>query len=144
MPVTLILQEFNINQVVIWSDSEAALQWVRNNGSKIVYVRNRVANILEIGAEFQFLHVASRDNPADLVTRGISLKQFFKESQCWMHGPPWLPHPQEWPVQKASVAVGMYEITAEVVAEPPKVVPIFGYTKYSSLRPLLPSDSICA
>ena len=125
-----ILKDFDIERVVIWSDSEVALQWVRNNNSKIPYVRNRVANIREIGSAFQFLHVASAENPADLVTRGISFKQF-SNSPIWFSGPKWFPNPNEWPVQKSSILV--CEIVSEITPELPSVDPIFDYTEYSSL-----------
>ena len=60
----------------IWSDSEVALQWLRNNKCDIAYVRNCVHEINEYKADFQFLHVPSCSNPADLLSRGQSLKLF--------------------------------------------------------------------
>ena len=129
-----ILKDFNIERVLIWSDSEVALQWIRNNNSNIVYVRNRVANIHETGSDFQFMHVASGDNPADLVTRGITFKQF-SNSPIWFSGPKWLPYPEKWPVQKPNIVV--CEIVSEVIPELPSVEPIFDCMKYSSLSKLL-------
>ena len=38
----------------------------------------------------------STDNPADLLTRGISTNQL-KSSHLWMHGPHWLPTKSDWP-----------------------------------------------
>lgn len=43
--VTNTLKTLNIENVFIWSDDEATLQWIKNNNSNILYVRNRVANI---------------------------------------------------------------------------------------------------
>ena len=43
-----------------WPDflqTKVTLQWVRNNNCRLVYVYNRVANICEIGSDFQFLLV---------------------------------------------------------------------------------------
>ena len=128
-----ILRDFNVERVCVWTDSEVALQWVRNNNSKLPYVRNRVANIREIGSAFQFFHVASAENPADLVTRGITFKHF-SNSQIWFSGPKWLTYPDEWPIQKFNVLV--CEIVSEVVPDLPSVDPILDYTEYSSLNKL--------
>ena len=129
-----VLNEFNIVQTITWSDSEAALQWLRNGNSKITYVQNRVKSIRELGVGFQFLHVPTKENPADLVTRGISLKQF-KKSTLWLHGPEWLSDCNSWPSQKQYVMVS--EIIAEPMPQVPKVEPILDLSKFSSLSKLL-------
>ena len=116
----------------IWSDSEVALQWVRNNKCDIVYVRNRVHEINEYKADFQFLHVPSCSNPADLLSRGQSLK-LFKKSQLWFQGPSWL-QTGEWPIQKEHVVI--HEITTEVVQQPTLNL-LFDITNYSDLDKLL-------
>ncbi|XP_064100808.1 uncharacterized protein LOC135211428 [Macrobrachium nipponense] len=82
---------------LIWSDSKAALHWIQNNKSKNVYVRNRVNKISQV-TEVRYLYVPGEENPADLVSRGISMRQF-KKSQIWFHGPSWLPNPEMWPEQ---------------------------------------------
>ncbi|XP_064080627.1 uncharacterized protein LOC135197492 [Macrobrachium nipponense] len=82
---------------VIWSDSKVALHWIQNNKSKNVYVRNRVNEISQV-TEVRYLCVPGEENPADLVSRGISMQQF-KKSQIWFHGPSWLPNPEMWPEQ---------------------------------------------
>ena len=79
-----------------------------------MYVRNRVHEINEYKADFQFLHVPSYSNPADLLSRGQSLK-LFKKSQLWFQGPSWL-QTGEWPIQKEHVVI--HEITTEVVQQP--------------------------
>lgn len=42
----------NIKTIVIWSDSEAALQWLRKDNSSILYVKNRVAVIHDLHEVF--------------------------------------------------------------------------------------------
>ena len=75
----------------LWTDNEASLQWVRNNRSEIVYVKNRVAEILRVKDRYRFrtLHVCSKDNPADKLSRGVSLSSQM-EDELWWHGPQWL------------------------------------------------------
>ena len=38
----------------------------------------------------------SGDNPANLLTRGISVQKLFS-SEWWFHGPVWLLSQQDWP-----------------------------------------------
>ena len=39
------IQHIKIKETYLWSDNEAALQWMRNDNSKVPYVKNRVAEI---------------------------------------------------------------------------------------------------
>ena len=64
------LSDVQIVKTFIWSDNEAALQWVRNNKCDTPYVKNRVALIKELSENFTFLHVGTKENPADLLSRG--------------------------------------------------------------------------
>ena len=66
--VQATLPEILFQTVYVWSDSEVALQWVRNHNCKQVYVRNRVSRIREIGSSCVYQHVRSEQNPADLLT----------------------------------------------------------------------------
>ncbi|XP_068215916.1 uncharacterized protein [Palaemon carinicauda] len=129
-----LFHHFFIEEVIIWSDSEVALQWLKNNKCKITYVQNRVAQIKEIGSSFKFLYVSTKENPADLLTRGISITQF-RKSRLWTHGPSWLSCPEKWPEQRFLVMI--CEIVSEIVPEVPIPEPIFDYNNYSSLRKLL-------
>ncbi|XP_076044801.1 uncharacterized protein LOC143027401 [Oratosquilla oratoria] len=115
-----------IKEVIIWSDSEATLQWVRNDKSNIPYVQNRVADIRSLGSSFGYQHVPSKENPADLVTRGISIRQF-KKAKIWTGGPEWLLFREHWPTQKPNVLV--CEIISERTQELSKVTPLFDYSK---------------
>lgn len=53
----------------MWSDSEVALWWKKNNNSPILYVKNRVEDILKTGPHINHRHLPTLDNPADLLTR---------------------------------------------------------------------------
>ena len=84
--VLVILNDIKISDVVIWSDNEACLQWVKYNRSNITYVKNRVAEIKEIASKFKFYHVLGEQNPSDLLTRGMNYKDFIN-SKLWFYGP---------------------------------------------------------
>ncbi|XP_064085400.1 uncharacterized protein LOC135200724 [Macrobrachium nipponense] len=112
----------NGEKLLIWSDNEAAIQWVRNDNCKMTYVKNRVAEIREVSANYQIFHVSTGENPADLVTRGVEVKDLVSNS-LWFKGPSWLPCEGLWPSEKDEVVV--YEITAEGQIDPVKVECLF-------------------
>ncbi|XP_069160245.1 uncharacterized protein [Procambarus clarkii] len=62
---------------------------------------NHVSEIKQVSAGFQLLHVPTKDNPADLLSRGMVFKQFTK-ADTWFHGPRWLVN-GSWPEQKPHV-----------------------------------------
>ena len=124
--------KFQYEKVAIWSDNEASLQWVRNQQSTITYVKNRVNEIRRLSETFQLLHVPSKENPADMLSRGVSLKTF-TESKLWFHGPEWLTS-GGWPTQKSHVIVN--ELTLELEPNIPPV-PILNNEEFSSLSQLL-------
>ena len=43
--ITQVLGYINFTHIYVWADSECSMQWVRNNQSNIVFVRNQVAKI---------------------------------------------------------------------------------------------------
>ena len=117
-----VLCDIDVKQTVIWSDNEAAIQWIRNDSSTITYVKNRVADIREMSNNYQIFHVPTTDNPADLVTRGVKVNDLVTNS-FWFKGPAWLPFVNLWPSQKDEVVV--YEITAERRTDPVEVECLF-------------------
>ena len=126
------LSRFNFENVYIWSDSEISLQWIRNCNSSIIYVKNRVAGIHEISKNFRFLYVPTQDNPADLVTRGVTTEDL-RSNKLWSKGPTWLIS-NDWPEQKEHLDIQVNEISVE----PENLVePIFDCEKYSSLTKIL-------
>lgn len=102
----------NIKETYIWSDNEAALQWLRNENSTITYVKNRVRDIKEHAGNFHYLHVPTNQNPADYLSRGVTCKTLQKDS-FWVSGPLWICHQEEWPRQRDEVV----SISSSVVTD---------------------------
>lgn len=146
------LKSLFIERVTLWSDNEACLQWVRNDHSKIPYVRNRVAEIRNIATNFEFRHVPTKDNPADLLSRGVSWDTLQK-NDIWFTGPSWLCYPQDWPTQSEHVPIlTLTTLTtnfsealfkAEDISSLPKILRItdyvFGFIKRSRPSTHLPT-----
>ena len=83
------------------SDSQIALPWIKGPSSRWKdFVENRVQEILERVPPDQWRFCPGNQNPADLLTRGISATQL-KENELWWNGPNWLKQSHShWPVHE--------------------------------------------
>ena len=89
-----------ILQTWLWSDSTIVLAWIRKHPHDFEpFVSVRLTEIDELTHEDTWLHVPSKQNPADCITRGITLNEL-KDESLWWHEPQWLTQPQQvWPSQ---------------------------------------------
>ncbi|CAG2185026.1 unnamed protein product [Mytilus edulis] len=72
--------------VTLWSDSQIVLQWLNTSKPLKRFVSNRIKEINELTEECKWKYCPTNCNPADLLTRGITAKQFM-ESVLWKTGP---------------------------------------------------------
>ncbi|GAB1864082.1 hypothetical protein CAJAP_05161 [Camponotus japonicus] len=80
----------SIGEVYAWSDSMIALAWIAGDPSRQkVFVSNRTSEIQSILPASHWHHVDGAENPADLISRGTTLKNL-RESEIWWVGPTWL------------------------------------------------------
>ena len=81
--------QFEYTSVHLWTDSMDVLFWLQSQPSRLVtFVANRCSSILENCPEASFYHVKSKDNPADIVSRGCSVNGLHS-SALWWSGPVW-------------------------------------------------------
>lgn len=82
----------------LWTDSSIALQWIQKEPHELkLFVANRVRAIQSETNRANWFHVRSEQNPADLISRGISPAKLVG-NELWWHGPEWLAKPQnQWP-----------------------------------------------
>lgn len=82
----------------LWSDNTTALQWIHKPVHELkLYVANRVKSVQNLTAMRNWHHIRTADNPADLVSRGLTAKELVNNNLCW-HGPSWLVEEQrKWP-----------------------------------------------
>ena len=89
--------------VFLWTDSEIVLSWINAQSFNFkTFVANRIATIQSLTLPEQWRHVKSKDNPADILSRGLSAT---KLSACtlWFYGPLFLHGRQElWPPRFSS------------------------------------------
>lgn len=82
-----------------WTDSTVVLGWLNSQTRRLkTYVANRVEQILDITNVKQWKHVLTDQNPADVLSRGLSAIKL-KESALWWNGPKWMLQEQQWPTE---------------------------------------------
>ncbi|XP_063915614.1 uncharacterized protein LOC135131698 [Zophobas morio] len=92
------LLDINVEKYFYWTDSEVVLAWLKTDPAKLkIYVANRVTKIQELSKITDWSYVKSKQNPADILSRGMAVKQLQK-SFLWWHGPEFLLQPaSKWP-----------------------------------------------
>ncbi len=95
-----------IHDVYAWTDSTIVLSWVNKSPTNLkVFVANRIASIQDVIPPRQWRHVRSKDNPADLASRGVSTSDLLN-STLWWEGPSWLKGPpSDWPLLLSNPAI---------------------------------------
>lgn len=73
-----------------WSDSTVVVSWIQGDSYRWkTFVANRIGQIHQLTSPSQWSHCAGTNNPADLLTRGVSASQLI-DSALWLQGPGFL------------------------------------------------------
>lgn len=94
--------KINFSQTYLWVDSNIVLAWIHSTEPNKLkpYVKNRVIEINKNSDKESWHWVPSKDNPADLISRGVTADKLL-DSTLWWAGPNWLSKQKgEWPIQK--------------------------------------------
>lgn len=85
----------------LWLDSSPAYFWMKRIPRELkTYVGNRVASIQENTDINCWRHIDGKENPADLLSRGIPTRELIN-NRMWLHGPYWLSLSEDqWPKSK--------------------------------------------
>ncbi|GFT62879.1 integrase catalytic domain-containing protein [Trichonephila clavipes] len=76
-----------IHKIWMWTDSTIALAWIKTEPHKLkTFVSNRVAEIQALSKDYHWKHVSSKNNPADLISRGCNVDKLLK-NEMWFSGP---------------------------------------------------------
>ncbi|XP_055633757.1 uncharacterized protein LOC129774084 [Toxorhynchites rutilus septentrionalis] len=81
-----------LNAEFYWCDSQVALTWIRGPPTKWkVFISNRTQQIQQLTDAKDWYYVKSASNPADLVSRGITIGQLIGNKKTfWINGPEFL------------------------------------------------------
>ena len=70
-------EELKVEKIMIWSDSQVVLTWLKYERSFNIYVRNCIDEIFNLvpSGITEFRYVNTKDNPSDLLTRGVTVRK---------------------------------------------------------------------
>nr|CAH7731762.1 unnamed protein product [Callosobruchus chinensis] len=145
--VDIIRKSLNIDiPVYIWSDSQVALCWIHTEPHLLqTFVANRVAKIQSFTQSCIWNYVSSKENPADLASRGVA-PEILVSSKMWWTGPEFLKLPQNtWPLTDFSISLqNLPEIKKNVnILHVTPVDSFFLFTKFSNLSKLIHVTAFC-
>ena len=81
--------DLNISRSYFWVDSQIVIKYILNESRRFhVFVANRIGVIHELTCSEQWYHIAGKDNPADVVSRGIGPRDL--DVGSWFSGPKFL------------------------------------------------------
>ncbi|KAF0706234.1 Integrase catalytic domain-containing protein, partial [Aphis craccivora] len=133
-----------INEKYFWTDSTVTLSWIKSSSGKWkTFVAHRVGEIQSLTCTSEWYHVRTKDNPADVISRGCTPNDI--SNQLWWEGPIWLKLNKEmWPKD-----ITKHDESQEVL-EVKQCTQIFSVQvedpileKYSSFSKLLRTISLC-
>ena len=82
--------EISVDNSVFWTDSTCVLRYIKNKDRRFhTFVANRISVIRDGSDPNQWHYVATKENPADDASRGLSANDFLT-SERWIHGPEFL------------------------------------------------------
>ena len=114
-----IIEEIKIqvDLVCFWSDSTITLQYINNETKRFkTFVANRVAEIREHSHSNQWNFIKGEENPADALTRGLSVSRISATSR-WVQGPEFLSQKErDWPTQDVIVDLSADDVEIRTVA----------------------------
>lgn len=115
MKRTLECLEWTGTPCTLWTDSMIALHWIHKEPYQCeTFVANRVASIRSNSDISEWRHVSTSDNPADLLTRGMTATDLVN-NKLWLSGPSWLTQAAKyWPKGSFDVKTQPREVLTEL------------------------------
>ena len=82
--------QLKVSSVYLWCDSQIVLAWIKKEPYQLkTFVANRITTIQDLTDIHQWRHVSSKENPADLISRGMNPKDLIV-CPLWWNGPEFL------------------------------------------------------
>ncbi|XP_035228852.1 uncharacterized protein LOC118200965 [Stegodyphus dumicola] len=109
----LIALTLEVTQVYLWTDSMIVLAWIQKEPIDLKkFVQHRVAKIQELSSVQQWHHVASDQNPADLLSRGVDPDKLM-HPKLWWCGPTFLVD-SDYPTRTVTISDKSEDFSAEL------------------------------
>ena len=141
-----------IENIFINVDAQIVLSWLLTDVTKLktknIYAKNRIKDIKvmvdDIGRnyniEVKFKYVSTQENPADLLTRGLTFDQFNDNLKFWFNGPDWInKNPIVYPVSNLECLTKVQKTMVQktILKEVHIVEPVVSFERYSSIDKLI-------
>ncbi|XP_066585480.1 uncharacterized protein [Prorops nasuta] len=122
--------------VVAWTDSQVVLAWLHKHpNSWKTFIANRVSQIQTELPAAEWRHVMTKENPADLITLGLSPADL-NISDLWWHGPCWF-YQQDSLQTMRSESLAVHTVRKSTIIENELLM------RYSSLTRLIRVVAYC-
>jgi transposase InsO family protein len=89
------LLPFTVARTLVWTDATTVIQWLHSTAVQPLFVHNRLVELRQ-AQDIIFHYVSSKDNPADVLSRGQKASKL-RDNKLWWHGPSWLVQERLWP-----------------------------------------------
>ena len=132
----------------MWTDNTTVPQWINSNEKQPIFIANRVCEILEYTGIDQWNHGPTKDNPADVGTRGMSAE--ILQLSSWANGPHFLTNssfpfvPNKDVINNTNLSVNQAVIIEDTVSlatsvkkQTTTVPSLFPFDKFSSYQKYL-------
>ena len=98
--------DYCCSRTVFWSDSWTVICWLKSDARTFKpFVANRVGEIQDLTESGTWRWVPTIDNVADILTRGVTVRELCQENHSWFLGPNFLRQSEcEWPENPSDVA----------------------------------------
>ena len=141
-------KDVHFNDVYVAVDAQIVLSWILSDvvKNKKPFVSNRIKDIKkmqkdilsEFNVDVHFKYVPTADNPADLLTRGLSLDAFKLNLEFWLKGPSWVRSSRDinWPSSELKcLSSNSQNIVMATQVDPvPQVPAIFSFRRNPSFE----------
>ena len=147
-----VYSNIKFEEIIMAVDAQVVLSWLMTDPCKIKtknqFAKNRLKDIKVMIAEIKdkhnldilFKYINTKDNPADLLTRGVVLSKLKTDMDKWLHGPQWLSGERvEWPVEALDCVSpeNKQVIQTNMASVMPPVEPVVPFERFSSLSKLI-------
>ena len=145
-------KKVNVENVYIATDSQVVLSWLLADivKTKNGFACNRIKDChkmfgdlqKQFNIKIQYKYVPTKENPGDLLTRGLSLQSFRENLNFWLYGPNWIQSLNVvWPNAELKCLTkenqSLVLCTVNTNDQPVKMLPIVPFDRYSKINKLI-------
>lgn len=124
------------DEILFWTDSTIVLGWLKISPNLLkTFVAHRTSEIQDLTSDWNWRHVPTKHNPADILSRGMSPTDL-KNCNFWWHGPQFLLEcKSKWPDSKAMIE-NLPELKSRTLATKNRDATIIDFNRFSLLNRL--------